>query len=196
MPVIENIKNLLRHGKQARHNDPATKSRNAHSDPLIGTINAPKAHRRVDDYTVAEGADHKNIVAQAEGKMAHAAGTHQKLDDESDVIPGGHGIGVSAGGITGAKQGTGKIDDSVLARIVAEEKASKGKLPNYPGLERFTLLEKMGDGAFSNVYRARDNTGEHGEVAIKVVRKYELNSNQDQHLHPSLKKLPKTVEVS
>lgn len=36
----------------------------------------------------------------------------------------------------------------------------------------------MGDGAFSNVYRARDTTGERGEVAIKVVRKYEMNSMQ------------------
>lgn len=36
----------------------------------------------------------------------------------------------------------------------------------------------MGDGAFSNVYRARDTTGEQGEVAIKVVRKYEMNSMQ------------------
>lgn len=36
----------------------------------------------------------------------------------------------------------------------------------------------MGDGAFSNVYRARDTTGQQGEVAIKVVRKYEMNSMQ------------------
>jgi serine/threonine protein kinase len=61
---------------------------------------------------------------------------------------------------------------------VAEERESKGKLPRYPGLERYTLLEKMGDGAFSNVYRARDNEGQYPEVAIKVVRKFEMNSTQ------------------
>jgi len=36
----------------------------------------------------------------------------------------------------------------------------------------------MGDGAFSNVYRAKDTTGQYDEVAIKVVRKFEMNSNQ------------------
>jgi len=55
---------------------------------------------------------------------------------------------------------------------------NRDKMPKHPGLERWILIEKMGDGAFSNVYRARDTTGELGEVAIKVVRKFEMNSNQ------------------
>lgn len=71
-----------------------------------------------------------------------------------------------------------KVDSETLARIVAEEKEAKGKLPQYRGLERWQLLEKMGDGAFSNVYRARDLEGDAGEVAIKVVRKFEMNSSQ------------------
>jgi serine/threonine protein kinase len=61
---------------------------------------------------------------------------------------------------------------------VQEEKTSRSKMPQYPGLDRWLLVEKMGDGAFSNVYRAKDTTGELGEVAIKVVRKFEMNSNQ------------------
>lgn len=71
-----------------------------------------------------------------------------------------------------------EYDNSVLERIVAEERESKGKLPRYPGLDRYTLIEKMGDGAFSNVYRAKDNDGQYPEVAIKVVRKFEMNSTQ------------------
>jgi len=94
-----------------------------------------------------------------------------------------------------SEQKTKKVNDDILARIVAEEKENKGKLPSYPGLQRYKLLEKMGDGAFSNVYRALDLEGNQGEVAIKVVRKYELNSSQpDNHLHPDFKKVPKTVE--
>jgi hypothetical protein len=77
-----------------------------------------------------------------------------------------------------ATAGTKKVDDAVLERIVAEERASRGRLPRYPGLERWALVEKMGDGAFSNVYHAKDTRGEVGEVAIKVVRKYEMNSSQ------------------
>ena len=68
--------------------------------------------------------------------------------------------------------------DLEIEQIVEEEKQNRGKMPKYPGLERWILLDKMGDGAFSNVYRAKDTTGQYGEVAIKVVRKYEMNSNQ------------------
>lgn len=71
-----------------------------------------------------------------------------------------------------------RIPDESIAKLVAEENESKNKFPAYPGLERWELIEKMGDGAFSNVYRARDREGTAGEVAIKVVRKYEMNSMQ------------------
>jgi hypothetical protein len=72
-----------------------------------------------------------------------------------------------------------KRDRSVeIERLVQEERTSRSKMPQYPGLDRWILVEKMGDGAFSNVYRAKDSTGEIGEVAIKVVRKFEMNSNQ------------------
>lgn len=63
-----------------------------------------------------------------------------------------------------------------IERLVAEEKENRSKMPKYPGLDRWTLLEKMGDGAFSRVYRAKDSTSQYGEVAIKVVRKLETNS--------------------
>jgi len=93
-----------------------------------------------------------------------------------------------------------KVNDDILARLVAEEKENKGKLPSYPGLQRYKLIEKMGDGAFSNVYRALDLEGNQGEVAIKVVRKYELNSSQRANIlkevqimrnlnHPNIVKL-------
>jgi serine/threonine protein kinase len=44
-------------------------------------------------------------------------------------------------------------------------------------LEGFRLIEKMGDGAFSNVYKAIERKSGR-KVAVKVVRKYELNSSQ------------------
>lgn len=71
-----------------------------------------------------------------------------------------------------------RIDQASLAKLVAEENANKSKFPEYPGLDRWELVEKMGDGAFSNVYRARDLQGKYDQVAIKVVRKYEMNSMQ------------------
>lgn len=195
MSLSQSIKNLIRHGKQGRsshpHDEPSTKvspvnadttHRNyaqapapnhyANSDPNVG---GNQAHHQAMDpthYSVAGGADGKNRGAQAGGVAAHAAGQNQKASASKHK----------------------KIEQEELARIVAEENESKGKLPNYPGLERWKLLEKMGDGAFSNVYRARDLDGLAGEVAIKVVRKFEMNSSQgDAHLHPDFKK-PKGVE--
>ncbi|KAF9379261.1 hypothetical protein BGX21_002678 [Mortierella sp. AD011] len=63
------------------------------------------------------------------------------------------------------------------SRIVAEERQQKSKMPTYPGLERYKLIEKMGDGAFSNVYKAHDLKMDR-MVAVKVVRKFELNAHQ------------------
>lgn len=40
--------------------------------------------------------------------------------------------------------------------MVKEEREQREKMPQYKGLEGFTLVEKMGDGAFSNVYKAVD----------------------------------------
>ncbi|PPQ77330.1 hypothetical protein CVT25_010912 [Psilocybe cyanescens] len=84
----------------------------------------------------------------------------------------------------------------VAEQIVDEERKAKSKMPTYKGLEGFKLEDKMGDGAFSNVYRAVDlSNGK--KVAIKVVRKYELNSSQagDKHLNPQFKKKPRVTEV-
>jgi hypothetical protein len=125
------------------------------------------------DFSVGAGAgDNRNIAAQAGDAAARAVGDKNKRDAAKNS----------------------NVDPQVLERIVAEEREAKGKLPRYPGLERWQLVEKMGDGAFSNVYRARDTTGQWDEVAIKVVRKFEMNSQQDKHVHPDFK-TPKAAEV-
>jgi|SRR5436190_14124497 len=80
--------------------------------------------------------------------------------------------------LTEAPVKVGRTHEAEIEQIVAEERLSRSTMPKYPGLERWILIEKMGDGAFSNVYRARDTTGQAGEVAIKVVRKFEMNSKQ------------------
>ena len=186
MSTIQNLKNFIRHGKQARGAnaptaDPTTnvspvtaqhqpnrqqnyappphRDHYAISDPNIVQHSQPPVAPPAAEYSVAN-IDQRNVAAQAHGAAAKAAGDNQRLE---------------AGA---AEARSANYDSSVLERIVAEERESKGKLPRYPGLERWTLLEKMGDGAFSNVYRARDNTGKMGEVAIKVVRKFEMSSTQ------------------
>ena len=177
MSTIQNLKNFIRHGKQARapnppHADPTTTVTPVHAQQQRYQHAAPQNQNPVTDPNVldhnqlntgkvplenysAANIDNRNVAAQAGGAAAKAAADKQdRIAREND------------------------LDSSVIERIVAEERESRGQLPNYPGLERWTLLEKMGDGAFSNVYRAKDNTNQLGEVAIKVVRKFEMNNSQ------------------
>jgi len=80
--------------------------------------------------------------------------------------------------------------------MLEAERANRHKMPVYEGLpSNLELLTKMGDGAFSNVYKAYDKLSKR-KVAIKCVRKYELSNNQDggKHLGPSMKKKPRATE--
>jgi serine/threonine-protein kinase RCK2 len=162
MSTIQNLKNFIRHGKQARavdpprdqpttnvspvHAQPSKYPAHGLSEPALGQQKQQQYQASPQDYSVA-AVDNRNVAAQAGAAAANAAGKNQK------------------------------VRDSDIHAIVAEEREKASKMPRYPGLERFILLEKMGDGAFSNVYRARD-TQTNQEVAIKVVRKFEMNNNQ------------------
>jgi len=151
MSTIQNLKNFIRHGKQARNATP-------HAEPTtdISTVHA----------------EHQ---PQAHGQYPPAAGGLDFIDTRSKTV--------QPGAFNTSKQGpvspqTQRRHEQEIEQIIAEEKLSRSKMPRYPGLERWVLQEKMGDGAFSNVYRARDSLGKEGEVAIKVVRKFEMNSKQ------------------
>jgi hypothetical protein len=163
MSAIQNIKNFIRHGKQAKYAnaEPTTNVSAVHAQPQTagGALSEPNMTEAIKhgvphgEYSAA-AVDNRNLVAQANDVAAHAASKHQK------------------------KGADGKYDAAAIEALIAEERASKGKMPSYPGLERWALLEKMGDGAFSNVYRAKDKEGEYDQVAIKVVRKFEMNNQQ------------------
>lgn len=179
MSTIQNLKNFIRHGKQAR--DP--KSPQGEATTHVSNVHAQQ-HRGGGNYATPHAApaiSEPNVAAhkplQGHGYAQHDYSA-QPVDNRGQAAKAGH----AAAGAVDDKQKRERqqkdYDSSVLERIVAEERESKGKLPRYPGLDRYTLIEKMGDGAFSNVYRARDNTGQYPEVAIKVVRKFEMNSTQ------------------
>jgi serine/threonine-protein kinase RCK2 len=155
MSTIQNLKNFIRHGKQARAADhprdqPTTNLTPVHAqqqkhhgyaagDPTV-THRQQQPQQAAVHAADARAVDSRNVVAPASGTAAQTAGKNQNA-------------------------------------IVAEEREEQGKLPRYPGLERYHLVQKMGDGAFSNVYRAMDSHT-NSEVAIKVVRKFEMNLNQ------------------
>ncbi|KAL1915031.1 uncharacterized protein VTP21DRAFT_7736 [Calcarisporiella thermophila] len=113
----------------------------------------------------------KNFIRQAEGKRQ--LDKHEKRGEK-----------------------TGKDHCSDIARIVAEERQARERIPHYPGLDRYKLLEKIGDGAYSCVYKAVDRvTGE--KVAIKIIRKQEVKAAKndvDKHVHKNVRSVPPVPE--
>lgn len=78
-------------------------------------------------------------------------------------------------GVVGNKQHY----DEVANRMVEEEKKTRKEQAQYPNLEQYQVLEKMGEGAFSVVYKARHiSTGK--LVAVKILRKYQMDLAQRQ----------------
>ncbi|EKG13196.1 hypothetical protein MPH_09668 [Macrophomina phaseolina MS6] len=210
MATIQNFKNFLRHGKQARathspHAEPTTNVSAVHAQQQRYNNYAPSPpqdhhhhqHHAITDPNVM---DHKPLhanVPQADYSAAAVNNQNQaaRAGDAAARAAADHHKAQAA-----AAKAKKEIDPQVLERIVAEEREAKGKLPQYPGLERWILLEKMGDGAFSNVYRAKDSQGQYPESAIKVVRKFEMNSSQRANIlkevqimrqldHPNIVKL-------
>jgi hypothetical protein len=184
MSTIQNLKNFIRHGKQARatNAEPTTNVSPVHAQQQkYNQYGSPAQQQH--QYAVSDPnmLDHKPLHA---GNVPHGDYSAAAVNNQNVAAKAGDAAARAASDQEkkqAAIQAAAKneqVDPSVLQRIVAEERESKGKLPKYPGLERWTLLEKMGDGAFSNVYRARDNQGQHPECAIKVVRKFEMNSSQ------------------
>lgn len=185
MSTIQNLKNFIRHGKQARDAkagpDQAAVS-NVHAQQQKYNNYGGQAQRQHDQYAMSDPNvyAHQPLQANApQGDFSAAA-----LDNRNVAAKAGHAAGAAVDAqqkqqkAKDAAKKNNDVDPEVLERIVAEERESKGKLPRYPGLERWQLVEKMGDGAFSNVYRAKDTQGQYDQVAIKVVRKFEMNSNQ------------------
>ncbi|OZJ06282.1 hypothetical protein BZG36_00811 [Bifiguratus adelaidae] len=152
LPVIEQLKKFIRHGKNAQ-------------EPRQEVVNAAAYYRPDTQRQHIIDDPNSQNVSQAGHLLADTV-PHDRI----------------------------KTNTEAAARIVEEEKVARKKMPHYPGLERYELLEKMGDGAFSNVYKAYD-TVEKRKVAVKAVRKRDMSASQrNRHLHPDIKKRPRATE--
>lgn len=76
--------------------------------------------------------------------------------------------------------------------MAIEQQHSARSTPQYPGLpSRYELVEKLGDGTFSIVYRARDHET-NSMVAIKVVRKQDNKPNAA--LDPAIREINRATQ--
>ncbi|KAL7658266.1 hypothetical protein ACMYSQ_004399 [Aspergillus niger] len=147
----------------------------------------PHAEPSTNDSAIHAGKQHR-----PQESYPSTAGNLNAIDAQINAAP----AQPPAKSPEGQSQGARELE---IEQIVAEEKSARSKMPEYPGLERWILLDKMGDGAFSNVYRAKDTTGKYDEVAIKVVQKFDSNQQRANILrevqimhqvdHPNIVKL-------
>ncbi|GJJ71271.1 serine/threonine-protein kinase RCK2 [Entomortierella parvispora] len=166
MALLEQLKNFIRHGKSGKDMKP----RDSGSSSCVSS----KSKSRTGSRNVSP---------------SRHAGEHQHSTSASSSSAALNQQAVTAA----ANFNNNSTNTEAASRIVAEEKQQKSKMPKYPGLERYSLVEKMGDGAFSNVYKAYDTKMDR-MVAVKVVRKFELNAHQNKHLHRDMKKKPRVTE--
>ncbi|GEQ70206.1 hypothetical protein JCM33374_g3882 [Metschnikowia sp. JCM 33374] len=99
---------------------------------------------------------------------------------------------------------TGNYND-VANRILEEERRERSSANRNPRLDNYEFMEKLGEGAFSIVYKARHKRN--GTlVAIKVLRKYQMDATQKQAVlkeviimrqldHPNVVKFIEFVET-
>ncbi|KFA72976.1 hypothetical protein S40288_05098 [Stachybotrys chartarum IBT 40288] len=199
MSTIQQLKNFIRHGKQARAtNVNEDGSRKPDSSPTDVPQPLNQQHMAISEPGYGQGPPQAQAAAHEAYSEAPGAGQHRAAQAGHVAA---HNVEPAQNVQSKAAPKSKRVEEANLAKLIAEENATKSKFPRYPGLERWELVEKMGDGAFSNVYRARDITGqEGGEVAIKVVRKYEMNSMQRSNIlkevqimrqldHPNIVKL-------
>lgn len=170
MSTIQSLKNFIRHGKQARVVTP-------HAEPTtnVSPVHAQQERQPQGRYSPAAGG--LDAIDSKLGNHSSTTSTSNQAAAQSKTVAAEQSQSPQPSD-TPQQQQSKRNRDAEIERIVAEERQMSSQMPNYPGLERWMLLEKMGDGAFSNVYRAKDTMGDFDQVAIKVVRKFEMNSSQ------------------
>jgi len=116
---MQNLKNFIRHGKQARERGPETQ---AHSYPPTTSSAPPPTYGGV----LAEPAPYQPVATYQPSQPAAAAHS-------------------------GGRYHYHEYNEAA-EKIVAEEREARARLPRYPGLERFKLVDKMGEYGPSHTY--------------------------------------------
>lgn len=154
--MFENLKAFIRHGKQAnefKRKDDSVFVTNLEGDGLVDISNLPALTIDPEGVQIRDVSMRTVSEANINGQAASTA----------------------------APAGDTKDYSQVATQIVEQENIQKEKQKSvkYPGLERYEILDQMGEGAFSVVHRARQiDTGNY--VAVKILRKFQMDQAQKQ----------------
>ncbi|ODV80176.1 Pkinase-domain-containing protein [Suhomyces tanzawaensis NRRL Y-17324] len=181
--MFENLKAFIRHGKQA--NDLKKKPVNSNFD-TVNEFGYPVSG----DTITSNGypSDLSNLPSNVSNLPSQLGGLDVtliskeeveklQLDDEARARAEAQAQ-VEAQSRAQATYENQRYQEAAH-HIVEQERLQKLKSVKYPGLENYEVLEQMGEGAFSIVYKAR-HLPSNQHVAIKILRKFQMDQAQKQ----------------
>ncbi|KAK6454398.1 kinase-like domain-containing protein [Scheffersomyces xylosifermentans] len=180
--MFENLKAFIRHGKQA--NDMKKKhipqSINRASSPGNATTSGPNSiidHDAMDTMVSADEFDDRRFADFALENFASSS--ENTLKDVQEYVGDNNANYNTTANTNGNRHSVHENHDyqRVATHIVEQENLQKQKSVKYPNLDNYEVLEHMGEGAFSVVYKARQLSTDK-LVAIKILRKFQMDSAQ------------------
>lgn len=171
--MFENLKAFIRHGKNA----------NEFKEKYSGTSGSSNV---TSTGEFQEKLMERNVIDDL-------SGTKMEIDNNLNYNSGNGGAGFTKDIEKGdfneievreddrSNNSKAKNNDTyeVATHIVEQENRQKKTKMQYPNLDNYEVLEKMGEGAFSIVYKAR-HVASGKLVAIKILRKFQMDQAQKQ----------------
>mmetsp|Transcript_1408 Transcript_1408/g.1406 ORF Transcript_1408/g.1406 Transcript_1408/m.1406 type:complete len:576 (+) Transcript_1408:199-1926(+) len=175
--MFENLKAFIRHGKHA--NEFKGKYPIISDDPSFDTSKNEYREMLFDDNmrqgSPATNMDLDDDIMRTNGsaKIENSKVTKSSGVDEIQEIREGKSEG------SGGSKAKNNNTYEAATHIVEQEMRQKKNKTEYPNLQNYEVLEQMGEGAFSIVYKAR-HVASDKLVAIKILRKFQMDQAQKQ----------------
>ncbi|CUM64032.1 uncharacterized protein PRCAT00001620001 [Priceomyces carsonii] len=161
--MFENLKAFITHGKQA----------NDIKKPLVSERTYGKGDEVYSDHSKNAAQALSNLPSESMSEITNA------LDDEKYYNASNEKSNTEHTKANNANIDKSNRYEEAASHIVEQEKIQRKKSLNFPNLERYQIMEQMGEGAFSVVYKATHlPTGQ--AVAIKILRKFQMDDAQRQ----------------
>ncbi|CUM48852.1 unnamed protein product [Debaryomyces tyrocola] len=172
--MFENLKAFIRHGKHA--NDFKGKYPTI-SNPSFETTGNDYQEMFDDSMGYESLATHMDIdddvISSKRAAKTESSGTDKGEMDEIQEIRDSKSDG------SGRAKTKNNNNYEAATHIVEQENRQKKHKVEYPNLQNYEVLEQMGEGAFSIVYKAR-HLASNKLVAIKILRKFQMDQAQKQ----------------
>lgn len=171
--MFDNLKNFIRHGKHANDMKPKDllASDTNRADIIFeGSLTGASSNLPSD----LDASDESAGSNDSEERVTRQLSQEQKNSEGFVVLPSQKKLHKVP------KAAPLQMDNfDVASRMVEQERRRKRRQQKYPNLHDYEVLERLGEGAFSVVYKARHiPTGKF--VAIKILRKYQMDEAQKQ----------------